>query len=301
MNESHVPNRLRFLTILSVGLMVLLLGCSSGLFVTISQNRQLREQRDSLALANQDLRAERDSLQSENQRLQKSIQPGIAERVTYREQLFDTYVFDRQAAQLRLYWQDSTGQPMRSLDKLKAHIEGRGEKLLLATNAGMYTPAGHPQGLFIEAGQQKKPIDLDNGKGNFYLKPNGIFYLTPHSASILTSERFPAQHDSILYATQSGPMLVIDGNIHPAFREGSSNKYIRSGIGILGPDSLVFAISNKPVNFFDFAMLFKAHFGCQQALYLDGAISRAYLPSLNRPQLGGNFGPMMGLSQALRP
>jgi uncharacterized protein YigE (DUF2233 family) len=86
-------------------------------------------------------------------------------------------------------------------------------------------------------------------------------------------------HDGIQLATQAGPMLVIAGQVHPAFREGSSNRFIRCGVGIAPNQSVIFAISDQPVNFHDFAILFREHLGCRDALCLDGAISRFLTPN----------------------
>ena len=131
------------------------------------------------------------------------------------------------------------------------------------------------------------------------MKPNGVFLISNQGASIVESSKFRATNASVKVATQSGPMLIQRGQIHPAFREGSANKYIRSGVGILSNQEIVFAISNEPVNFYDFAKLFQEHFGCHDALYLDGAISEMYLPALERFDLGGNFGPMIAITESV--
>jgi quercetin dioxygenase-like cupin family protein len=52
---------------------------------------------------------------------------------------------------------------------------------------------------------------------NFYKKPNGIFYVGDGEAGILETGKFLAQKPKANFTTQSGPMLVIDGAIHPAF------------------------------------------------------------------------------------
>jgi uncharacterized protein YigE (DUF2233 family) len=89
-------------------------------------------------------------------------------------------------------------------------------------------------------------------------------------------------------------MLVIDGAIHPAFVAGSANLNIRNGVGVLPNNELVFAMSKKEINFYDFAQYFK-DLGCKNALYLDGFVSRTYLPEKNWKQEDGDFGVIIGV------
>lgn len=140
----------------------------------------------------------------------------------------------------------------------------------------------------------KTPIDTtQNDYGNFYLQPNGIFYLTmDNTPKICTTMHFQ-MNDTINYATQSGPMLVIDGKLHSKFNEGSPNVHIRNGVGILPNGNLLFAMSKEKINFYDFASFFKNQ-GRKNALYLDGFVSRTYLPSKKWKQLDGNFGVIIG-------
>ena len=111
----------------------------------------------------------------------------------------------------------------------------------------------------------------------------------------MPSTKFAKENKSIKWATQSGPMLLIDNKVHPAFKEGSSNLNIRNGVGIISEYEIVFVISQKEVNLFDFAMLFKEKLNCKNALYLDGFVSRAFIPQLNRNDLDGDFGVMIGI------
>lgn len=136
---------------------------------------------------------------------------------------------------------------------------------------------------------------LHRGLATFILKPNGVFYLTTSNIPVIcktTEFRFT---NNIKYATQSGPMLVMNGSINPEFRKGSANLYIRNGVGILPNSEIVFAISEKEINFYEFASYFK-ELGCKNALYLDGFVSRMYLPEKNRIQTDGNFGVIIGIT-----
>jgi uncharacterized protein YigE (DUF2233 family) len=192
---------------------------------------------------------------------------------------------------------DNQGQFIHNFRNLKTYVESQQKTLLFAVNGGMYQKDFSPQGLYIENQKQIQKIDHANGGGNFYLKPNGIFYLTMNQeAKICKTENFK-NDKHIKYATQSGPMLVIDGQIHPAFIQGSSNVNIRNGVGILPNHQIIFAMSKKEINFYDFAEFFK-NLGCQQALYLDGFVSRTYLPEKNWIQEDGNFGVIIGWTKA---
>lgn len=209
---------------------------------------------------------------------------------------FLSYTVDPKAFDIRFYWKDGSGQLFRSIQSLKLFVEKNGKQLVFAMNGGMYKQDNSPQGLFIEDGQCRVVLDTLSGTGNFYLKPNGVFYLTDAgSAAICRTEDF-FNNRQIKFATQSGPMLLIDGEVHPAFKRGSANVNIRNGVGILPDKRIVFAMSTQEVNFYDFAIFFK-NLNCKNALYLDGFVSRTYLPEKNSSQLDGNFGVIIGVTK----
>ena len=221
-----------------------------------------------------------------------------AQKINYRSHSFDIVTIDPTKTKIQFFLEDENNQKYRSLKKLKLGIEKHGNKLLFAMNGGMYLKDGSPQGLYIENSKEIKVADtLSSGYGNFYLQPNGIFYLTENEGVICTTKSILKDKPNPKFATQSGPMLVIDNNLHPLFKEGSQHLNLRNGVGIDNQDNVIFAISNNEVNLYDFAMLFKEKLGCKNALYLDGFVSRAYIPQLNRKQLDGNFGVMIGVIQ----
>jgi uncharacterized protein YigE (DUF2233 family) len=191
-------------------------------------------------------------------------------------------------------WKDAKGKPIRSLEQLINYHHQKSFKTILAMNGGMYTRDLNPQGLYIENHELLAPIDTGSGDGNFYLKPNGVFYLTKNKeAAICATEDFKFD-SSINFATQSGPMLLHNGIIHHEFKKGSVNVHIRNGVGILPDKSVIFAISSTPINLYDFADFFQSK-GCKEALYLDGFVSRMYLPEKNYAQIDGNFGVMISV------
>jgi len=194
-----------------------------------------------------------------------------------------------------MYLKDDRGKNFSSLGNLQLWLAQNHKKLVFAMNGGMYGPDHLPKGLFIENGSVQSPLDTSSGSGNFYIKPNGVFYVTADQIPVICDTKIFRNSGSMKYATQSGPMLVIGGQIGSAFTQGSANVNIRNGVGVLPDNKVVFAISKVPVNFYDFANYFKS-IGCKNALYLDGFISRAYIPEKNWMQTDGDFGVIIGIS-----
>lgn len=206
-----------------------------------------------------------------------------------------SFTADPKTQNIELFWKDDKGENLKSIQNLKNYVESKQQQLQFAMNGGMFNVDFSPKGLFIQKKNMVVPLDTSSGVGNFYLKPNGVFYLTTSNVPVVcqTSEfKFTGQ---INYATQSGPMLVINGCINPEFRKGSTNLNIRNGVGILPNSKIVFAISKKEISFYEFASFFKK-LGCKNALYLDGFVSRMYLPEKKYIQTDGNFGVIIGIT-----
>lgn len=223
--------------------------------------------------------------------------PTMAGRVELFNNSFDFLLVDLKQSTVEVFWKNKKGQILRNFNRTKKMSLQNKKQLLFATNGGMYTPKRLPQGLLVIGGKELHSIDKKKkGYGNFYMQPNGIFLIDKKKqAHIISTNEYKKHKKNTLYATQSGPALVLNNKLNSHFNKGSKNKYVRSGVGVLSPSKLVFVISNKPVNFYDFATLFRNYFGCADALYLDGAISKMYLPLLNRNELGGDFGPIIGV------
>ena len=211
---------------------------------------------------------------------------------------FIIYEVDLLKHNLKLYWKDENGELFRSLGNLKNWTDDKGQRLLFAMNAGMFKADRSPQGLFIQEGQTIIALDTSSAEGNFYLKPNGVFYVTADKQAFITTTKEFSIKTPVEYATQSGPMLVIKGRLHPAFKKGSANLNIRNGVGLLPGGNVVFAMSKQPVNLYDFASFFK-DLGCYNALYLDGLVSRTYLPDQKWIQTDGDFGVIIGVTEDL--
>jgi uncharacterized protein YigE (DUF2233 family) len=208
---------------------------------------------------------------------------------------FVTYTVDSKKQEVKLYWKNDANENFKSIANLKLWVEKKNKKLLFAANAVMYKTDNSPLGLFIENKKTISPLNKANATGNFYLKPNGVFYITDDNVPFICTTGKFFNNGKIKYATQSGPMLIIDGEIHAAFTKGSANVNIRNGVGILPDNKIIFAMSKKEISFYDFANYFKS-MGCKNALYLDGFVSRTYLPEQNWIQTDGNFGVMIGVT-----
>ena len=197
---------------------------------------------------------------------------------------------------LRLWLNDARGKPLGTFDRLREAVEAEGGRLVFAMNAGMYHPDRRPVGLYVEDGEARSKLVRATGSGNFGLRPNGVFCIRDGRPAVVETMAFDADPPACRFASQSGPMLVIDGALHPRFLPGSDSRYVRNGVGVSADGSRAwFAISDGPVNFHDFARLFRDGLGTPQALYFDGNISRLYAPELGRDDLGYPLGPMVGL------
>lgn len=194
---------------------------------------------------------------------------------------------------IRLNLNGPDGKPLGSFAALEANLAP--SQIAFAMNAGMYHPDRSPVGLYIEEGETKRPIVTREGPGNFGLLPNGVLCLRAGRAEIIESRHFADSQPNCDYATQSGPMLVIAGSLHPRFIPASQSKHVRNGVGVRDDGTLVAAISNAAVNFHTFARLFRDQLETKNALFLDGSISRLYAPELDRHDIGLPMGPMLSV------
>lgn len=196
---------------------------------------------------------------------------------------------------LRLFLYDEAGMLYGQFGKVDDALETTGQALGFAMNAGMYHDNRAPVGHYVENGQEVMRVIPNAGPGNFGLLPNGVLCLSSGKAQVIETLRFVETAPDCSYATQSGPMLVIDGALHPRFLPDSTSRYIRNGVGTSADGSkAVFVISNNPVTFHQFGSLFRDLLDLPNALYFDGNISRLYAPELNRDDFGFAMGPIIG-------
>jgi len=220
--------------------------------------------------------------------------------VRYANRRYTVCTVDLSKQRLELFWRDGAKKPFRSFDALNQWLQRTGRKLVFATNAGMYREDFSPVGLYVEGGRQLRPLNLASGKGNFCLKPNGVFALTKSGARIVESTQYATIKASTTLATQSGPMLVLNGRLHPKFSSKSQSRLFRNGVGVVSAQKVIFAITEDAVNFHEFASFFRDRLKCRNALYLDGSISGLYAPSLKRDDRFFELGPMLGVTVKAR-
>jgi uncharacterized protein YigE (DUF2233 family) len=218
------------------------------------------------------------------------------------EHLGDGYTvctFDPATDDIQLFQNDRSGKPYGSFRALENDLRQDRVYVRFAMNGGMYLDDQSPVGLFVENGRELKRINTNKGWGNFHLLPNGVFYLLPGRAGVMESKAFATSGIKPFYATQSGPMLVIDGKLHPSFLADSTSFKTRNGVGVTGDGKVVFAISDGPVRFHDFATLFRDDLGCANALFLDGSISSLYIPEWQRRDGLFPLGPIIAVTELL--
>ena len=193
---------------------------------------------------------------------------------------------------LQLFLRDDAGDILGSFNAIERHT---GQNLLFAMNAGMYHDDRGPVGHYVEDGIQEMRVIASDGPGNFGLLPNGIFCISD-TLRVYETLDFQRTNPDCTHATQSGPMLVIDGELHPRFIPNGTSKNVRNGVGTTTDGNrAVFAISNQVVNFHDFATLFRDHLNLPNALFFDGTISRLYDDASGRSDFGWQMGPIVGV------
>ncbi len=223
-----------------------------------------------------------------------------ADRVVYRARTYAYCQFDPRRVDLRITSRRSAQQPY-GFDQLQRRVARAGQDLVLAMNAGMYEPDKQPVGLLIARGRVWSPLNQRQGQGNFYMQDNGVFgLLTDGRAFVMSTEDYVQQGfppSQLRLATQSGPVMLQGGQINPQFTAGSDNQHFRNAVGLRPDGQVVFAISEQRVSFYAFAS-FLLSLGCTDALYLDGAVSRMYLPALHKVQAlrdSQHLGPVLYL------
>lgn len=212
------------------------------------------------------------------------------------ETRFTTIRVDFRTERIQLFLRDDAGRTFKRFDRLRSWLASRNERLRFAMNAGMFEPDLSPVGLLVQDGQQVSPLNLADGDGNFFLKPNGVFFISESGPRIVESTEYPALAQGVRLATQSGPLLVRHGVLHPMINAASTSKLLRNGVGISG-DTVMFVISDQPVNFYELATYFRDELHCPDALYLDGVVSSLYSTALQRNDSRADLGPIIGVVQ----
>jgi uncharacterized protein YigE (DUF2233 family) len=229
--------------------------------------------------------------------------PAPCRTVTHQGSSYTVCEVDLRRQTIRLFWKRADGTPYAYLSALPQVLDRPSDRLVFATNAGMFDPAYKPVGLYVENGRELVHANTKAGWGNFHMKPNGIFYVAGEKAGVLETGAYLKQQLHPDIATQSGPMLVINGRLHPRFLHANVSLKQRNGVGVRDAQTVVFAISDNEVSFQAFGRLFLDGLKCNDALFLDGgSVPTLYAPSLRRGANLFSLGPMIGVfERAGRP
>lgn len=202
----------------------------------------------------------------------------------YEDDHFIIVRVDPETSNIITCYKNADGEVINNFSRLKKHITSTGHELIFACNGGMFMEDLRPLGLYVEKGRQIMPLNTRSASTNFYIKPNGVFYILSNgSVGICRTEAYElisglyAIGEDVKYATQSGPMLTIDGLINGKFNINSTSYKHRNGVGINQDGDVIFIISKAPVSFYEFADAFLM-VGCANSLFLDGDISDFYYP-----------------------
>ena len=220
---------------------------------------------------------------------------GHCEPRTFEGSSFTVCRYDARLHEIALFLEGG-GAPLRSFEALEPRLGPRRRQLRFAMNAGMYDEEGRPIGLYVEEGRRRHAVNLRDGPGNFHLKPNGVLAVAADGqVAIVRSEKVGDLPFRPRWATQSGPMLVIDGRLHPRFQANGPSLNIRNGVGVADANTAWFAISDDPVSFGRFARLFRDSLHCRDALFFDGTVSSLWDPGAGRRDSIYAFGPMVAV------
>jgi uncharacterized protein YigE (DUF2233 family) len=218
----------------------------------------------------------------------------LCEQLVHDDAPFTVCHIDMANDDVRLFLRNGEGEVYGTFSRVQAGLS-EGERLGVAMNAGMFHGDLSPVGLYVEEGEEEMFLVTSDGPGNFGLLPNGVLCIGTGFAAVLESRAFAEAPPDCRFATQSGPMLVIDGALHPAFLQDSDSLNIRNGVGVSEDGTrMVLAIADVPVNFHHFARLFRDRLDTPNALYLDGRVSRLHAPGIGRSDIGFPVGPIIG-------
>ena len=230
-----------------------------------------------------------------------------AEHVEFEGGLYHLHRIDQTSlSKLQLIWLGENGKPLGNFSALRQHLAASNQKIVFATNAGIYEKGPKPCGLTVCGSVEQVPLNLRADEGNFYLKPNGVFFVDDkRGAGIMESAEFARSGIKPRLATQSGPLMMRKGVFHPAFQENSPNKRLRNAVGVTAKGEVIFAMSDREdrikgrVTFHQFSRFFKS-LGCDDVLFLDGDLSDMLVkPDSNVPLIPNTFAAMFFVSEAI--
>jgi len=268
---------------------------------------QIKELQAELKRLNQEFLLEQNALSFYENKLRKLLFSEEREYfdITFYGNNYNIFLANSKKHHIKIH--NNTSGALQPIKYMLSQLIAKNLNPVFLMNAGMYNDDGSAVGLLIEENRQIKSLDVNQSPiaDNFHMYPNGVFYTLGNKFYVTQTADFrkldPDSRSDIEYGTQSGPMLVINGKIHPKFTFLSKNTNIRNGIGVTENsenEKAVLIISKEKVNLYEFALLFQVVFKCDNALYLDGAISKAYYSNkgVTEGSLGGSLGPVLSVS-----
>lgn len=232
----------------------------------------------------------------------EDLKNGVCHSIEFDSQNFIICPVEIGVQDLRMFHED--GEPslwgpsvFGFFDQIDQHLAGQGKQLSFAMNGGMYHRDKSAVGLYIANGSQNQNLNTNEGTGNFHLLPNGVFFWDKNQAGVMEANAYRDADIMPSYATQSGPMLVIDGKLHHRFRVNGTSLKMRNGVGVKQDGKQTyFAISEQPVNFESFGRLFRDYLKTPNALFLDGGrASQIFAANLDRNDNSEKLGPIIAV------
>ncbi len=220
------------------------------------------------------------------------------EKVTFEQVALTHCVADPAIHRITTALGPKGAKPWRSLTDLAASRSADAPSVVFAMNAGMFDGEGKPIGYYVENGDRRKELNRAEGPGNFHMMPNGVFYGTGSKWSVRTADDFYRNvGDRPDFGTQSGPMLLIEGKLHPEIADDGPSRAIRNAVGVDAQGRAHFVISDAPLSFGKLARYFRDVLKTQNALFLDGNVSQLWDPASGRLDSGVPIGPMLVIEE----
>lgn len=223
----------------------------------------------------------------------KPVQPSDCGPITFKGKRFTECIAEPGKHRIALHITGKNGVIYRGFTNLAQDYPA--DTIAFAINGGMYDTGSEPIGYYVEDGRRLHQLNTRDAGGNFYLKPNGVFFGEADGGwRVLASEDFAGQvSQRPNFGTQSGPMLLIGGKLHPQISETGTSLKLRNGVGIDPQGRAHFVISDEPVAFGTLALLMRDHVNASEALFFDGTVSSLWHPASGRMDSRYPLGPLI--------
>ncbi len=223
--------------------------------------------------------------------------PSACKQVTFEEIPLTHCIADPAQHRITMANLGPDKQPFGSLAAFAASVDPA--TIAFAVNGGMYGDDLKPIGYYVENGERMAELNRGDGTGNFYMKPNGVFFGSGGKWQVLGSNTFfETVGDRPEFGTQSGPLLLVDGKLHPEIQDNGPSRAIRNGVGVDAKGRAHFVISGAPISFGQLARYFRDDVKVPGALYLDGGVSSLWDPATGR-QDKGRVGPIIVVTKRI--